>query len=262
MGFRRELEEIERLVFGSRIARMEESHPSVIDESELLLDGSWGDEWNAAASVAYVASLIEKLDAETGDAEVTNFLLSTLLEAAYKWSPDIQPDETYAVGDETGDEDAPPNYIFKRGQRITAAGLTPAMEKGIWLLVKQAADNPPPFVANAKVEDSVKIWKEAAGMAINRGIGWKVETDKKTGMQYPTPDYEAIVTIWKNMVDKATGFRPSASAEKTLAQDIDQHRAQAAKELSKGVEKIGKEAAKRASTIMRGARGKAQKEQE
>ncbi len=260
MGFQKELREIEELVLGKTVISEDIDDEPILSESDIdITEEDWGEDWTPATSIAYFATVIEMLDEEMGNEKEVDELLAMILEAAYKWSHAVDQQDKDLTPD-VGTIDEPSAGYKMRGFRGTPSGMTPAMERGIMLLVKQAAENPPKFVYDAKLENSVEVWKEAAGKAINKGIGWSVKTDKKTGMTYPVPSYGTIKKIWAAMIAKSTGFAPTAAADKTIDRDIEIHRKKAAKELAKGVAKIGKKQAGRASTIMRGARGKGKKE--
>lgn len=102
---------------------------------------------------------------------------------------------------------------------------------------------PPAFIRNAPFKDSISIWYEAAAEVLRSG---KAFDDKQR------PNYGQVVSIWKNRIEEIYGYRPSASKEKSFAQDIESGISQAASLMAKrrAGKDVGAEAVKKAAKLL------------
>ena len=220
------------------------------------IEEEWGDTWVGATSAWWLGSLINELSIEFGEDGAVE-AVQWLIDEAYKFSHAIEPSDI-DVEKEAGTIDAPPSGALARGYRGRASGLTTTQAEALRRVVAMLADRPPQAVTDAKIEDSVVIWKEAAGKLINKGKGVVFKVDKKTGIPIVEPDFHAVYSLWKDMVAKVVGMRPTRQMEQKMEKSIDKARSDAARTLSKmrfgGM--VTAKQAKQASTLMRGARGR------
>jgi len=207
----------------------------------------------------YLAYLREALVEAVGEDDADEHL-AFLIDEAYKWSHKLSPEEKDVTPD-IGTVDAPPSSQIPRGFRGGAGGLTPTQSEAMRRVVAMLADHPPKPVFDCKIEDAVDMWKEAAAKLINKGRGIIVKTDKKTGLPVVEPDFGAVYSMWKNMVEKVVGFRPTREMDKKMEVSIDKARSDAAKKL-RSIQRGGQvsaKSAKQASTLMRAAKKKDKK---
>jgi hypothetical protein len=241
-----------------------EEHGEVEDLPDLaeVMEEDWEDEWNPSAGLWYLAYLYDGLVEAVGEEEADEHL-SFLLVEAYKWSHSTSPEEKDVTPD-VGTVDAPPSSQIPRGFRGGAGGLTPTQSEAMRRVVAMLADHPPKPVFDCKIEDAVEIWKEAAAKILNKGRGIVVKTDKKTGLPVVEPDFGAVYSMWKNMVEKVVGFRPTREMDKKMEVSVNKARSDAAKKL-RSIQRgghVSAKAAKQASTLMRGAKKKSKKKSE
>ena len=216
--------------------------------------------WTPETSVAWLAEVIEGMleEFEGGsDKEIVEYI-SELLAEAYKWSYAVDPEEKDITPD-IGTVDEPPKAGIPRGFRGSASGLPPSAAEWFRVVIKTMMKSPPKPIAEYPVEVSVEVWNDTLGKAINKGIGIEWKTDKKTGIQYPAPDYKVLYGMWKNRMAKLTGLRPTREKDQKMEKGMEKHRGVMAKELAKGAAKIGKKRATQASTSMRGGVKKGKK---
>ena len=250
MGFRDELNEIDGIVVG--VPMMESEETNVLEEVDI--EEEWEDDWVGATGAWWLGSLIGELKDEFGEDAAVE-AVKWLVDEAYKFSHALQPADV-EVGKDVGTQDEPPSGQLGRGYRGRASGLTTTQAEALRRVVAMLADRPPKAVADAKIEDSVMIWKEAAGKLINKGKGVIFSVDKKTGIPIVEPDFHSVYTQWKDMVAKVVGMRPTRQMEQKMEKSITEARKDAAKTLSKmrhgGT--VTSKHAKQASTLMRGAK--------
>lgn len=254
-SFRSLIEDIESVVSGSKApARSVEPSASWDD---IVMEGVDDDgDWTPATSKLMIATIIENLvyELEVSEEDAMEFVSAWLAEA-YKWSYDVQPDEKDVTPD-IGTVDEPSHGVPKRGFRGRASGLTPTADEGMRVILNTLSRKPPKPINEFPVETAAEMWKDALGKALNKGIGVKWELDKPTGINYPMPDYSVIYGIWKEMMAKTVGVRPSREGEVKLKHALDGAAKEAAKDLRKGIEALGGGRGAQASAILRGRKGK------
>ncbi|MDD5510956.1 MAG: hypothetical protein PHI12_09100 [Dehalococcoidales bacterium] len=248
-NFRDLIEEIEGIVRGDAkasgaAAKLEENWEGVN-----LTEDSAG--WGPGTSVKWVALLIEGLSKEIGEEKAIQEVQKWINEA---WTYAISPEEKNVTPD-VGTIDEPSYALVPRGWRGRASGLTPSADEMMTVILKTLMNKPPKPILEFPVEVAKEIWQDALGKALNKGIGVKWELDKKTGIQYPMPDYSVIYGMWKDMVEKIVGVRPSREKDVKMMHALDNAAEEAAKDLAKGFEVVGKERGTQASTILRGRKG-------
>lgn len=248
-SFRDLMEDIESVVGGTRVPSVSNLGWDSVDLNEAITD-----RWTPGAGVAFVATIIEGLVADGMTEEKAIETATQWVAEAYKWSYGIQPDEK-DVSDLAGTIDEPPNADVKRGARIASSGLTPSAQEWNRVILNTLTKNPPKPILEFPLEIAVETWNDAIGKALSKGIGVKWEVDKKTGIGYPMPDYSTVYGIWKAMIERMVGLRPSREGEIKLKHALDQAAVDAAKDLRKGVEKLGGKRSAQASAILRGRQG-------
>jgi hypothetical protein len=257
MGFRQLLEEIEAVVDDRPPIFEPEGDENPYEGLDLSEDTD--GEWTPATSVLWIASAIDELAEEfEGDEDAIVEYFTDLLAEAYKWSYAVDPSEKDVAAD-VGSVDEPPRYMNLKGFRGRASGLTPSAEEWFSAVLKTMMKKPPKPIKEYAIDVSVEVWKDVLGKAINKGIGVNWATDKKTGIQYPEPDYRLLYGMWKDKLAKLTGLRPTREKDQKMEKALDKHRSEMAKELTKGAEKTGKKRATQASTVMAGAKKKKRK---
>ena len=257
-NFSQLIEEVEAIV-EDRTPEPEVEDVDALYES-ISLENISESAWTPETSLAWIASTIDSLleDYEGGDEKDLIEYLSDILAEAYKWSYSTAPEEKDITPD-IGTVDEPPRGGLPRGFRGSASGMTPSATEWFSAVIKTMMRKPPKPIAEYPVETSVEVWNDTLGKAINKGIGISWETDKKTGIQYPSPDYRVLYGMWKNRMAKLTGLRPTREKDQKMEKGMEAHRKLMAKELAKGAEKIGKKRATQASTSLRGGRKKGKK---
>lgn len=260
-AFRTLIEEVEAIVD-------DRTPEPIVEDVEALyeavsLDNITEKEWTPETSVAWLAEIISEMleQFEGGDDRDLMECLSDLLAEAYKWSYGVSPEEKDVTPD-VGTVDEPPKGGIPRGFRGSASGLPPSAKEWFTAVIKTMMKSPPKPIAEYPIETSVEVWNDTLGKAINKGIGIEWKTDKKTGIQYPAPDYRVLYGIWKNRMEKLTGLRPTREKDQKMEKGLETHRKAMAKELAKGAVKIGKKRSTQASTVMRGGRKKGKKDKD
>jgi hypothetical protein len=252
------IEEVEAIVEDRTPEPMVEDVEALYES--IKLDDISESAWTPETSVAWLAETIEALleDFEGGDEKDLIEYIAELLAEAYKWSYAVEPEEKDVTPD-VGTVDEPPKAGIPRGFRGSASGLPPSALEWFRAVIKTMMRKPPKPIEEYPVEVSVEVWNDTLGKAINKGIGIEWKTDKKTGIQYPAPDYKVLYGMWKNRMAKLTGLRPTREKDQKMEKGMETHRKAMAKELAKGAAKIGKKRATQASTAMRGGRKKGKK---
>jgi len=256
-SFRNLIEDIEGVVQGSKApAQIDATQDNSEAWDDVVLESVDDDgDWTPATSMLMVASIIDDLVEELEvDEEDAIAFVTEWLEEAYKWSNALSSGDKDVTPD-IGSVDEPSHGVPKRGFRNRASGLTPTGAEGMRVILNTLSRKPPKPIKEFPVEVSVETWNNALGKALNKGIGVKWELDKKTGINYPTPNYSTVYGIWKEMMAKLVGVRPSREGEVKLKHALDGAAKSAAKDLRKGVEKMGKKRGAQASAILRGRKG-------
>lgn len=228
---------------------------SAWDGIDMLEDVAEEDGWVPSTSIIMVAEIVDNLVKELKvDEDDAIAFVSEWLEEAYKWSHAVTPGDK-DVSTDVGTIDEPSHGVPKRGFRERPSGLTPSADEGMRVILNTLSQHPPKPIMEFPVEVASETWKEALGKALNKGIGVKWELDKKTGINYPSPDYSVIYGIWKEMLAKQVGVRPSREGEVKLKHALDTAAKVAAKDLRKGIEALGAKRGAQASAILRGRKG-------
>ena len=229
------------------------------DSVEISEDVTQEDSWTPAIAKLYFAQIIGQLEQEEG-LEESDILeaIELYLEAMFDKDYYVSDDDKDVSGLAGTSEDP---YIDdsgwkpKRGFRPNASGLTNAMQKFLNTIVRDAASKPPAYIYKSKVLDAVEYWENAAAKAMNKGIGWVSDYDKKTGLYYPRPDYGTIKKIWADLVEKDVGMVMTKQADKSFDKSIDAEISKQARTLASKAEKITAKDKQKASRALRGARG-------
>lgn len=252
------IEEVEAIVDGREPELIVEDVDALYES--INLENISEKAWTPETSVVWIAETIEGMleNFEGGDEKDLIEYISDLLAEAYKWSYSVDPEEK-DITPEIGTVDEPPKGGIPRGFRGSASGMPPSAVEWFSAVIKTMMKKPPKPIAEYPVETAVEVWNDTLGKAINKGIGIAWQTDKKTGIQYPAPDYRVLYGMWKNKMMKLTGLRPTREKDAKMEKAMEKHTSVMAKELSKGAAKIGKKRATQASTSMRGARKKGKK---
>lgn len=249
MGRKQLIEELEQIVSGN--------HPEV----ESKIEEGWDDldltededaDWGPATSVLWIGAILEQLAEAVGEEEAELWVQNWINEA---WSYAISPEEKDVTPD-IGTIDEPSHADVKRGFRGRASGLTPTGAEGMRVILNILSKKPPKPIGEFPVEVAAEVWQDALGKALNKGIGVKWEMDKPTGIQYPMPDYQVIYGIWKGMMEKLVGVRPSRENDVKMMHSLDKAAAIAAKDLRQGMDKLGAKRSAQASAILRGRKGR------
>lgn len=79
--------------------------------------------------------------------------------------------------------------------------------------LKTIIDMMPGFLKSTGISDDV--WRDAVTMAANEKT--LVTTDKKGDV---VPNYERLMSLWKDIIEKETGYRPKASKGQKMGEHI------------------------------------------
>lgn len=107
-------------------------------------------------------------------------------------------------------------------QTIGSHGLMRLVDLGV--LTMKDLFVPPKCITQAPFADSEDLWWQAAGKVFGTPAMWL----NKGGAF--APNYEDVMTGWKDQVEKKYGFRPSRTKERSMTQEL-QDRVKQAMEL-------------------------------